>query len=99
MIRIIIDNHAHRLLDSGMVESAVVVPRLMANGLPSQTFIIDDDWRILNPEQDLGIHEADFSLVRKYLEVLHAIFPSDRTKVPVAEHTENIALNGSLPKI
>jgi hypothetical protein len=91
MICIIVDNHAHRLLKNGAVESAKVIKKSDA-GLQYTSAIILDDWSILSPEQGLNMTSGDFdAFIRKPLEVLHAIFPADRTPLPSSEKTEQVA--------
>jgi hypothetical protein len=90
MICIIVDNHAHRLLKSGVVESR----RIVGDGelLGIMKTIESDDWQILNPRIDLGIDEGEFHVfIKKQLETLHGVFPSDRPKLPSMEKVENVA--------
>ena len=85
MITIIVDNHAHRLLQSGVVESVEL------GGGEKRAYIPSEGWKIVSPEQDLGIHSGDFhAFIKKQLEVLHAVFPADRLPMPSSEKQETI---------
>lgn len=82
MVAIIVDNHVHRLLSDGSVESQSIVE-----------FGDFDDWQVLNPELDLGISAGEFdAFIRKNLITLNQIFPADRPKLPVSEKQESVAV-------
>jgi hypothetical protein len=97
MIAIIVDNHCHRLLNSGVVESAK-----MFHGT-DESFddeVICDNWDVLNPELDLQIPAGDFdAFIKKHLEVLHAVFPADRKPLPTSEKVETVIAPANEVKI
>ena len=82
MIGIIVDNHVHRLLQSGVVESSPIEKL-------GDSAIITNEWKTLNPETDLQIPAGDFhAFIKEHLEVLHSIFPADRKPLPSSEKVE-----------
>lgn len=74
MIRIIVENHAHRLMKNGTVESA--------KGF--------DEFKVVDPVVDLDMDPADFNYIRQQLEILHSMFPEGRTGVPKSEKIESV---------
>lgn len=87
MIAIIVDNHAHRLLGNGAVESI--------------NFSLEwwkewwvGNWQILSPEHDLNMTSGDFdAFIRKPLQVLCEVFPADRSPLPSSEKVEQAPPN------
>jgi hypothetical protein len=92
MIYILIENHAHRLLQNGVVESASIETK---HGITS----ILDNWKIRNPVEDLDIDPSDFNYIRQQLEILHSMFPTGRPGVPKPDKVESIAQNYNVEKV
>lgn len=90
MIAIIVDEHAHRLLNSGVVESAEVTE--------TEPRIISGSWNIVNPPIDLGIENDDFYAIKKQLEFLHAMFPEGRKPIPTFNKPEETQVNPNDPR-
>lgn len=95
MIAIIIDNHVHRLLKNGAVESAELIDFEDFK----DSYTLGCDWKIRSPENDLNINSGDFdAFVRKNLEVLCEIFPAGRKPLPSSEKKEQSPINMSEPR-
>ena len=97
MIAIIVENHAHRLMSDGSVESAKVETKFLdslsrnkedRNGV----FVDDAGWKQVDPASDLQMNPGEFDgFIRKNLQTLNSIFPANRPKLPVSEKQENVA--------
>jgi len=94
MIAVIVDNHAHRLLNNGLVESALI----QKENDNTVVFIDERDWKIVSPEKDLGITGGDFYMIKKQLEMLHALFPDGRNGLPVIGEVENEQVDPNSPR-
>jgi len=99
MIVIIVDNFCHRLMNDGTVQSATVFnfvdkvekSKTYPNGVNIGTGI-NEDWHIADPVTELQMNPGEFhQFITKDLQMLNAIFPADRPKLPVSEHQENVA--------
>jgi len=88
MIRIIVENHAHRLLKNGIVESAEYQEAFDTN-----------EFRVVDPVEDLNMSSGDFFFIRKQLEILHGMFPSGRPGVPKSEKIENVSQDVKAEKL
>jgi hypothetical protein len=102
MIAIIIDKHAHRLMQDGTVQSVELVELLASENAEAKVVgecINRDGWDVVNPEKDLEIPSGDFYLIQKYLEILHSMFPSDRPKLPKSEEQPNVAKEMNTPRV
>jgi hypothetical protein len=89
MIALIVDNHAHRLMNDGSVESCEVSS--LGEILTGQNVPDDVAWRVLDPISDLQMDPGTFdAFIRKDLVLLNSIFPPDRPKLPVSEKQETV---------
>lgn len=88
MVTVIVDEHAHRLLNDGSVESSKIYFRKVDTG--DDIIILSQEWKTVNPEQDLEMSFGEFDLIRKELQNLNLYFPSDRPKLPKSEKVESI---------
>ena len=95
MIHIIVENHAHRLLQNGVVESHVI--EVYSTG----EFNCRDEnsWFVADPVTDLNMEPSDFNYIRQQLEILHSMFPTGRTGVPKSETIEDVAQNYDVEKL
>ncbi len=92
MIYILVENHAHRLLQNGVVESASIESRFGVTA-------IHNNWKVVNPVEDLDMEPSDFNYIRQQLEILHSMLPAGRPGVPKSEKVENMAQNYNTEKL
>lgn len=76
MVSIIADNHAHRLLSNGLMESASVEDKKDGSSVK-----ILQDWQVQTPEV-LGITGAEHEEIRRTLNRLATVFYTGRKTPP-----------------